>query len=239
MRLITWNVAMSLARKEGALARMRPDVAVLQEVSQADVRLHPDSSWVGNLPNKGLGTLAFNGFRLKVHPSWEPRIEFVVPIDVAGPVDFLLIAVWAMHNRATQRIDERPNRWQLLQALELYEPLIRSRPTVVAGDFNNAVFWDRAGKASNHSIAVAKLNSLGLLSAYHANRAVEQGHEDEPTLYWTWSESRPYHIDYVWIPNDWQAAITKVEVGDYSTWVAGRLSDHVPLVVDLEAARIR
>ena len=239
MRLITWNVGMGLARKQHALVGLRADVAVLQEVSSADVQRYPASSWIGHLSNKGLGALAFNGFQLQRHPAWEPRIEFVIPIEVTGPVDFLLIAVWAMHNRAVQRIDERPNRWQLLQALDVYEPLIRSRPTVVAGDFNNAVFWDRPGKASNHSIAVAKLQDLGLVSAYHANRAVDQGHEDQPTLYWTWNESRKYHIDYAWVPEEWLPAITAVEVGDYSTWVAGRLSDHVPVAVELDDALIR
>lgn len=109
----------------------------------------------------------------------------------------------------------------------------------MAGDFNNAVLWDRPRRASNHSIAVAKLQDLGLVSAYHANRAVEQGHEDQPTLYWTWSARRTYHIDYIWLPKEWLPAITRVDVGDYSTWVAGRISDHVPLAVDLDDAVIQ
>lgn len=230
---------MSLARKQDAFFGLRPDVAVLQEVSGTDVHRYPSSCWIGHLSTKGLATVAFNGFQLQRHPYWEPRIEFVVPIEVTGPVDFLLIAVWAMHNRAVQRIDERPNRWQILQALEVYEPLIRSRPTVVAGDFNNAVFWDRRGKASNHSIAVAKLHDLGLVSAYHTDRAVEQGREDQPTLYWTWSDRRTYHIDYVWLPKEWLPAITRVDIGDYATWVAGRLSDHIPLTVDLDDTLIQ
>lgn len=139
-----------------------------------------------------------------------------------------------MHNRAVQRLAERPNRWQLLQALDVYEPLIRSFPTVIAGDFNNAVLWDRPGKASNHSSVVARLNELGLASAYHTDRQVDQGRELEPTLYWTWHANAGYHIDYVWIPKSWVPAIRSVEVGDYATWVAGRLSDHVPITVDID-----
>jgi exodeoxyribonuclease-3 len=239
MRLTSWNVGMSLARKLPALMALSPDLAVLPEVSILDIGQHHESCWVGNLPHKGLGALAFNGFQIRRHLSWDDRIEFVLPIEVTGPINFLLIAVWAMHNRAVQRIQERPNRWQVLQALEVYEPLIRSRPTVVAGDFNNALFWDRPGKASNHSLAVERLRSLGLVSAYHASRGVEQGREAHPTLYWMWHEDTGYHIDYVWLPEKWLPALKHVEVGDYPTWVAGHLSDHVPLSVELDDALIR
>lgn len=238
MRLVTWNVGMSLARKGAAVQNLRPDIAVLQEVSSKDIAGFSESCWVGNLKNKGLGAIGLNGFQIRRHAEWNPKIEFVVPIEVSGPVEFLLIAVWAMHGRAVQRIEERPTRWQLLQALDAYAPLIRSRPTVVAGDFNNAVQWDRPGKASNHSLAVEKFQDLGLVSAYHAHRGVEQGHEPEPTLYWTWNQDARYHIDYVWLPKDWLAALRAVEVGDFATWVGGRLSDHVPVLVDIDIGLI-
>ena len=239
MRLITWNVGMGLARKAPALSALRPDLAVLQEVSSVDVSRYPESCWVGNLRTKGIGVIACNGYRLRRHPSWDDRIEFVVPIEVTGPIDFLLLAVWAMHNRAVRRIEETPNRWQLLQALEAYESLIRASPTIVAGDFNNAVRWDGPRKASNHSSAVEKLGSLGLVSGYHSHRKVEQGREVDHTLYWTWHQNEGYHIDYVWLPEVWLPALIGVELGDYATWVAGRLSDHVPLSVELDDSRIR
>src|SRR5258706_15740087 len=146
MRLTSWNVSMSLHRKLPWLMTLNPDLAVLPEVGIVDVGQHEESCWVGNLPHKGLGALAFNGFQIRRHCSWNKRIEFVMPLEVTGPIDFQLVAVWAMHNRAIQRIEERPNRWQVLQALEAYDPLTRSKPTVVAGDFNNAVLGDRPGK---------------------------------------------------------------------------------------------
>lgn len=39
--------------------------------------------------------------------------DAVLPLEVTGPISFLLVAVWAKHNLATQRIHERPNRWQV------------------------------------------------------------------------------------------------------------------------------
>ena len=229
---------MSLGRKLPALNALRPDVAVLQEVSAVDVGRFSQSCWAGNLPNKGLGTIAFGDFQIRRHPAWDPRIEFVVPTEISGPVNFLLIAVWAMHGRAVQRIQETPNRWQLLQGLEAYDSLIRSRPTVTAGDFNNAVQWDKMGKASNHAFAVDRLHSLGLVSAYHSHHRVEQGTELDPTLYWTWNQNKAYHIDYVWIPEKWLSAVQHVEVGDYEAWVGGHLSDHVPVSVELDQSRL-
>ncbi len=230
---------MALDRKLPALSALRPDIAVLQEVSSQDVSRHPESCWIGNNPKKGLGVLGLNGFRVRRHTSWDPNIEFVVPIEVSGPLEFLLVGVWAMHSRAVKRVEERPNRWQLLQALDVYEPLLRSKPCVVAGDFNNALLWDRAGKASNHSAAVQKLQDLGLVSAYHLNRTAEQGREPDATLYWLWRQNSGYHIDYIWLPKAWVPGLNAVELGDYQTWVGGHLSDHVPLSINVEDALIK
>ena len=54
-----------------------------------------------------------------------------------------------------------------------------------------------------------------LTSAYHFFRAIEQGKEIEPTLYWRdriLSGAR-YHIDYCFVPHDWTKSIRDVIVG--------------------------
>jgi exodeoxyribonuclease III len=231
-------MGMALRKKWQALSSLHPDVAIIQEVSEQDVSKHAESCWIGNDPHKGLAVVGFNGFKVRVHPAWDPMIEFVVPIEVTGPVEFLLLAVWVMYNRAVRGLQERPNRWQMLQGLEIYAPLLLSRKSVVAGDFNNAVRWDGPRKADNHSLAAQKLSDLGLVSAYHANWATAQGKEEHPTLYWRRHRDAPYHIDYIWLPQVWLPGLTAVEIGDYSTWVQGGLSDHVPLTVEVDDAVI-
>jgi exodeoxyribonuclease-3 len=224
---------MALRKKQTALASLRPDISVLQEVSKADASALMESCWVGNNLTKGIAVVGSNGFRVRVHQAYDPRIEFIVPIEVTGPAEFLLLAVWVMHNRAVNRIQENPNRWQMLQALEVYESLLRSQRCVVAGDFNNAVRWDGPRKASNHSLAVEKLSNLGLVSAYHTRSVTSQGKEPDPTLFWMRHRDSPYHIDYIWLPAAWVAGLKAVEVGEFSTWVQSGLSDHVPLTVEL------
>jgi hypothetical protein len=49
-----------------------------------------------------------------------------------------------------------------------------------------------------------------------------------PTLrrdYFKWNESRPFHIDYCFVPQAW------VGSGTYADWAKG--SDHRPVVVDV------
>jgi endonuclease/exonuclease/phosphatase family metal-dependent hydrolase len=225
---------MALRAKQDALASLRPDIAILQEVSESDASQHAQHTWVGNNAHKGLAVIACNDFTVSVHPLHDPRIEFVLPIEVKGPADFSLVAVWAMHGRAANRIQERPNRWQVLQAIETYEPLLRSGRCVVAGDFNNAVVWDTPGKASNHSIVVQTLGDLGLISAYHVRFEADQGKEAHPTLFWMRHPDARYHIDYVWLPRAWQPGLRSVEIGEYATWVQSGLSDHVPIAVELD-----
>ena len=234
VRLTTWNVNGALHKKWPAVVGLRPDIAILQEVGALDLSTQASSCWVGNDRHKGIAVVGFNGFEVQIHPAWNPMIEFVVPIEVRGPFEFLVLAVWVMRHRAVNRVQESPNRWQMLQALDAYEGLLASRPSIVAGDFNNAIRWDVTGKPDNHSNAVRKLTELGLASAYHTKWAVAQGNEEHATLYWTWNRNKPYHIDYIWLPTAWTPGLKAVEIGEFSMRAEGGLSDHVPLTVEVD-----
>ena len=77
--------------------------------------------------------------------------------------------------------------------------------------------------------------SFGLVSAYHAIRGETHGKESEPTLYWRdrTKDGPTYHIDYVFVPSvDRQCATQRRRLRE---WCGARLSDHVPIVVDLDA----
>ena len=55
--------------------------------------------------------------------------------------------------------------------------------------------------------------------------------ETSPTLHLFRHKSRPYHVDYVFIPREWMFRLRAVEVGEYEQW--SKLSDDCPVVVDI------
>ena len=239
MRLVFWNCNMALHAKLPALAALRPDVAVISEcatpkiVRQKAPLLMPDSAtWIGQNPQKGLGILGFGEYGVALDPAYDASLRFVAPVSVAGPLSFNLLGVWAQHS---QRPAERGAVvGPLLKALDRYDEFIRSSPTVIGGDFNNHVVFDKPGKANNHMNVVARLESLDLFSAYHHDRQVAHGQEPEPTHYWRdrTKDGRTYHLDYCFLPKTWQTSVRGFRVGTFEEWISQ--SDHVPLIVDID-----
>jgi exodeoxyribonuclease III len=75
------------------------------------------------------------------------------------------------------------------------------------------------------------LKGAGLESAWHAHRGEEHGKESSTTRYWRWSEASRFHIAFVFYSAK-SVHVAKKERGSFGQYVAGTLSDHVPLVVD-------
>ena len=108
---------------------------------------------------------------------------------------------------------------------------------MVAGDFNSNAIWDKPGWRINHSTKVRILErGFGLVSAYHVVRGEAHGEEREATLYWRdrRKDGPSYHIDYVFLPALWIEKVRDLSIGSFETWCGSGLSDHVPVVVDIE-----
>ena len=88
----------------------------------------------------------------------------------------------------------------------------------------------------NHRTMVSTLTRMGPISAYHALMGEDHGRESEPTDYWRdrRKDGPTYHIDYVFLPEAWLGAVSHFSVGSFEDWCGSGLSDHVPLVVDVE-----
>jgi endonuclease/exonuclease/phosphatase family metal-dependent hydrolase len=74
---------------------------------------------------------------------------------------------------------------------------------------------------------------MGLDSFYHLQYNEVQGKETVPTFYFHYDRNKAYHIDYFFGRRE---LLKNIELGSYEDWVADgtkRVSDHVPLVVDL------
>ncbi len=248
MRLVVWNANMAVHRKlDTVLQRLQPDVLVLSECA-AEATLaakYPgpvpwtSMAWVGKVPeppkkpDKGLAVMTFGEYRIRATRLVEPMMEWVILADIAGPLAFSLIAVWAMNHRASNIKSFPKSNPQPAAALNTYWT-DESPPTILAGDFNHNVSWDADMPfAKQHARTLDGAKRAGLVSAYHHHFSEEQGAESVPTLYWRGAGQKTYHIDYAFIPYEWLPRLGEVSAGSKQDWIDSGLSDHVPLVVDL------
>ena len=192
--------------------------------------------WVGAYEHKGLAVLTFGGYEIANLTPIEPILEWVMVLKIRGPVTFELIAVWAMNQRASNIAEFPHSNPQPAAALNTYWT-DASGPTIIAGDFNHNVRWDKPGTPDkNHGKTLAAAKRAGLTSAYHHARDEEQGAETEPTLYWHGKSAgtKTYHIDYAFVPDAWLGRLRRVSVGTRAQWVTSGLSDHAPLIIDID-----
>ena len=87
MRIVVWNCAMKLrGEKLNALEDLQPDIAIVpgcespQKLWGKQPLLAPiPMEWIGDNEHKGLGVLAFNGYRIKRHPDYDPACAGCFP----------------------------------------------------------------------------------------------------------------------------------------------------------------
>jgi hypothetical protein len=229
VRLIAWNTRGGLTEAHrAALAELRPDVAVLSEV-QADPTLTGAQGPKAWLPGdtgtaKRWGVASFGDLPLE---GLDPKAEapWAVPVQVGGPVPFLLLAVWTV-----RRPGDPPYEEQVRRIIDAYEPEIAEGPVVLAGDLNSCEEVEPK-RVRRHLANVRRLAGLGLVSAY------QHVHGDgplPPTLRW---QGRYFHCDFVFVPELWLPRLSSAEVGAQERWIDAGLSDHAPVIVELDLAR--
>jgi endonuclease/exonuclease/phosphatase family metal-dependent hydrolase len=151
--------------------------------------------------------------------------KYIFPVQVVGPREFLLLAVWSKGGQTHNYIEA------VVKAVLMYRTLIEETPTVLIGDLNSNVIWDATHPPElNHTALLALLGDLKMVSAYHSFHQEVAGQETRPTYFFHWKETRPFHIDYCFIPESWVANVRRVEVGSYEEWK--NHSDHRPLLVE-------
>jgi len=231
MRILVWNLNMAAHKKITLLQRLAPDLAILPECASPEVIVakcpaftFTDAQWVGQSRHKGLGVFSFGDVRLTRARVYDSRYEVFLPLTVTGPRRFNLLAVWALNFHA-------PSERTMPDALHCYRSFLTRRDTLVAGDFNNSVLWDRPGKRTNFAGIARTLSALGLASAYHTVTGEPFGHERQATLWFLKRPHQTYHIDYCFVPTTWVFRSLSVMVGYHEEWL--RHSDHAPLLVSV------
>lgn len=240
VRIVTWNVAAGFANKVHRIAdELDADIAVVCEACN-EGRLRKAGStdfrsmdWIGRSQSRGLAVMGFGSWNTSMYESvWDQRLEWALPTKATGPArqSFNVIGCWAFNKRA----HHDPTDFQQSQGTQipaLYPSLVAG-PTVIAGDFNSNLIWDKPGKTTNWQQTLDAMDNIGLASAYHSFFGEDQGTETSPTHWWKRSTDTTFHIDYCFVPTSWD--ITQVWVGGPEAWLRkGDGSDHAPLVVDV------
>lgn len=226
LRLVSWNVYDAFRSKFGHLERLKPDIALLQEVRPECLRyaaLEAGAHWLGDAAQKGLAAIGYNGWKLT--PSGiELADKWFLPL-VATKADVRLhvVAVWV-----DSRKDCVPPTLRTLASLRDF---IHSAPTIMAGDFNQTVSLDRGrGPGRRFADVLAAMDACGMSSAWHSNRNEEHGKESTPTFYHLWNLQKPFHIDFAFGTPPCQ--VMQVSLGTFEQYTKAEISDHVPLTVD-------
>lgn len=224
MKLVAWNCAKKAPDKVPVLIeRLTPDVAVISECcDEASLRrelglLMPECTiaWVGRRRSCGLAVLGFGPWTAELDEdalALVDGMEWVCPVRIDGPAPFRLLGVWA---------DNSTERRPATEAVRVLGDWLASGPSVVAGDFNNDIIWDRGeGDERDHTVMVDLLRERGLQVV--PNRS--------PTFHLTKNPEKPYVLDHVFVPS--QRPVGRFEVGPLEEWTSR--SDHLPLSVDID-----
>jgi exonuclease III len=234
VRLITWNCARGFRTKAVAVAALRPDVLAVQELSRLDTLsevdgdLRPtfrDHDQLQTQWSRGLGMFSFTGLQIEPADGDDHEESFRRYRASANGTAFQVVVLWTWPT-------EDPNRSlhyrQAIDGAVRFRDWLSAVPTIVLGDFNdNASFKKTAVPELAEKMAAA-----GLVSAYHAWTGEEFGHETRHTYFHHRRDDQGFHIDYCFLPERWAPFISRVQVGEHPQW--GALSDHMPLIVDLD-----
>ena len=226
MRVVTWNCNLSLAKKLDSLLELEPDVSVIQECEQ-DLKLPYGYSyiWCGNNPRKGLGVLTKN-LKVALEPTWRKEWAYFLPLSIPEK-NLRLIATWSYNQRAVRFGTEYVGN--SLEVITILSEWIAHGRSLMLGDFNNSIIWDKLKGKFNFANINSALNSLGLESAYHKITQDPYGNEVCSTFYHTKNVNKGYHIDYCYVHNT--IKVDGLAIPCFDEWKSK--SDHVPVILDL------
>jgi len=186
--------------------------------------------WKGDNPKKGLGIFSYGGYSVSLHEAYDPRFRLIVPLDVAGPASFVLLAVWTLPNESTASYVK-----PLLEAFEHYREMLRGRTVIWAGDFNASVRFDPKLKHNKFSEFLGMTESDQIQSMYHRQRGCAHGDESDGTFFLYRHADKRHHIDYAFATKRLLDSGFNVVIGDYQDWKTH--SDHMPLICDFHGLK--
>jgi exonuclease III len=236
MKIIGWNCQMKFREKAKHLNIFNSDVVVICECENLeklkfgmDSKIPTDQLWFGDNPSKGIGIFSYSDYKIKLHSSYNPAFRYVVPIEVNGSEEFNLLAIWAMPDKEKYKHCSQ----SLFDALNYYRDFLSSKPTILIGDFNSNVIWDKDIYEKTFAQGIEFLKQKNIVSCYHEIFKENFGEEQIHTHIWRKSIKTTYHIDYCFASKKLVEKITEFKVGTFDEW--SKISDHSPLFVEIKS----
>ena len=221
VKIVSWNCNGKFREKFHHILALNADIYVIQECedpARTDCIAYKDFArnylWTGENRNKGLGVFARRGLSLKITDQPSFCLRYFLSINVDDRFD--LVAVWACKPYIEEYYD-----YQRINISNYNEK------TVIIGDFNSNVIWDKKHSIRTHSAVVQQLDALGICSAYHHRYGETQGNESTPTFCLYRHPDKGYHIDHCFTnPKN----ILDYRVMHSSDWL--KTSDHIPILLE-------
>ena len=224
---------MAFRNKYEHIKGFNPDLLVLQECEHEEkIRatipdLNPNQFfWHGDNKHKGVAIISFQNYSLSLSDKYNPEFKYIIPYTCRisnKPIN--LFVIWAMPHK----IKSKSYVGQIWNAIQYYQDLL-TYDSLLIGDFNSHVMWDKERRPGNHSGVVSFLAEREIFSVYHTVNDIQAGREIDPTFYMYKNETKPYHMDYCFASKS-LLQNAKMTVGIYKDWI--KLSDHMPLYIDL------
>lgn len=252
MKVITWNCNGALRRKLTQADSLDADLLVIQECEDPSRSTQEYRQWAGQylwlgesknrgigvFPKKGRsvspltwsGSFQMPGFKSRSRSlQWHTdELRLFLPFTVDEHLTML--AVWTKGSNSGV-FGYIGQFWKYLQ---IHRDELSQSKTMILGDFNSNAMWDKADCWWSHSDVVAELESMAFKSLYHTQYEEAQGQETQPTFFLQRNPLKPYHIDYVFVSEDLQAAC-KVAVGHQEPWLT--VSDHMPVSIWMDICK--
>ena len=239
MKIVSWNCNKKFREKYNEISEEDADIYVIckcenpvkHEGTGYSEFAGDNYFWTGDLHYMGLGIFAKDNIKLEPIEGLDERFKNFIAVRVNDC--FNLLAVWAMDE------DKEKGLNKYVEMIHDYfdtNTELFDENLIMCGDFNSNVIWnnehkskDNEGNDKNQSNLNVKLNEKGLYSVYHELNNEEQGGETNATFFLSRHLNQSYYIDYVYAKKE---AISEFEILDFWKWAS--LSDHLPLVFELE-----
>ena len=241
MKIISWNCHFGFDRKKAEyILKYNADIFVIQECTEEDltklIDIWKNILWYGDYIDGKYGIGIFsNSFNLKKIENHKTEYRYIVPYKIFNDkTNFTLFSIWTKNVDLNKFKKEYVEQTYYAIKEAAYQELLKS-PVLLIGDFNSNNFFDKdykRKKVPSHNDIIGYLREYNIESCYHKYYNCKDGSEIHPTLLWQNKIDQQFHIDYCFSSLDFE--IKNVDIGSLVEWEQTKLSDHCPLIVDLE-----